>query len=362
MSTPHINGRMEKNIVVSYICSKCNNPVIEIVKVKTEGWINGINNSSEYNLQKNLSEKIEFEINRINRIKNNPVLLEPQVNKVNPMHYGPYTESFISGYDKCCPLCYSYEPWQSNQSTLAFSDLKDENYPIVYKSFEKAEKQAFSFLNDKINERNNKTLSLETIENAKSELNHLIPELSLLNNEINNISEIKELVSLREKKDNLVKEKASIRLFDIKGRKEIIEKINSIQAKINDLDDVVHKKLTKFNNRIKHIEIRILSYKAIAYGYSGAIKKAESYSNLCYYAEPNTIPDEELLAINGTSEKQTSCSIQESVITKDDNIKNEETVNTPEELINDIPVFCRKCGFKLLEDSIYCAKCGTKIK
>ena len=40
--------------------------------------------------------------------------------------------------------------------------------------------------------------------------------------------------------------------------------------------------------------------------------------------------------------------------TKDDNSGNDP--------VPDRPMFCRKCGAKLFEDSLFCNKCGTQIK
>jgi hypothetical protein len=41
-------------------------------------------------------------------------------------------------------------------------------------------------------------------------------------------------------------------------------------------------------------------------------------------------------------------------------VNSQITIDTPPVVKNEIS-FCRKCGTKLLEDSLFCSKCGTKI-
>ncbi len=38
-----------------------------------------------------------------------------------------------------------------------------------------------------------------------------------------------------------------------------------------------------------------------------------------------------------------------------------KTIDKEDNEINDKITFCRKCGFKLIDDSEFCSQCGTKI-
>ncbi len=52
---------------------------------------------------------------------------------------------------------------------------------------------------------------------------------------------------------------------------------------------------------------------------------------------------------------------QESNISQSDTFKFQNTNSNPTNNTNNGICFCRKCGNKIIEDSLFCNKCGTKI-
>ena len=85
---------------------------------------------------------------------------------------------------------------------------------------------------------------------------------------------------------------------------------------------------------------------------------------ICPYGHDSSFVPHGMLLIENKSQDLSSLKevvetdpvCNESFVSADSNIENRDIEDDPSKIL-----FCRYCGFKLLDDSDYCSRCGKKV-
>ena len=344
MSSSKIIAKRRRQVYMSHICSKCGFPTISLVLIESEaskGYM-VMQSKAEKIASDTADEAIENEIKRINNCSKTKKVLEKRVYDNPSLGFDLFCKSCISEFDSPCSYCGNLESWQSetDAASKSINELEDCNFPNVFKDVNEAEQWAHNYILTLIKEIDKKREDSLVIEQAEKEL---IENLKFLQEEKYKLVSIAEY-SVRDNLKKLLDEneclKNELGILDFKRRKSVGFEIKVLRLKLEDINKTIAEKEKVIVSEIKKLEDCALKKQAIAFGCSSDINVIQQKNVFTYLYKANDIPSEILLQLSNSTEKN-----KNNDICSDDKI-----------------VFCRKCGFKLIEDSAFCTKCGEKIK
>ncbi len=163
------------------------------------------------------------------------------------------------------------------------------------------------------------------------------------------IPEKAQLTQLKAQLQDLEKRKDQLGILDLKGKKEVGSAIKVTELKIADMSKIIALKDAPFLEQIQADRQRLLYTQAVAFGCKDVVMSMRNGNAFSYQYAANDIPQELMI---GMSINMAEC------IPED-----EKQEKTPKKHIEQrlAPLFCRKCGYKLLPDSTFCTKCGTRV-
>ena len=250
-----------------------------------------------------------------------------------------------------CPKCFNLEPWQFSNAEKVMDELEVDNFPTVFTDAKEAEEWAIDKVKEHMEIIDIMRTSEKTRKDAAIKVNDSKLKIKSWLDELNSVPERDGLDQLKAELSKAEGLKPQLGVLDFKKKKVLNEKINTLQAQIKNLNDVIHRKTTPLEKRILKLGNELITTQSIAFGYSDKIASKEVGNTVSYYISPNDSPTE----VTSTDNNPQPIAIEASIAPTEDIILPNKFIT------DDKPVFCRKCGFKLLDNSSFCTKCGTKV-
>ena len=354
MGSSRMISTRRQGVFMAHICSVCGFPTISVVQIDAEA--EKTYTFSQSRAEEIASETAENAINEeIRRIESCYNTKQPLVGKrkgsgmIAPGHF--CTSSF-SGFATGCPSCLSVEPWQRTNSKKKMNELVKENFPVVFRDANKAEKWAFDKVREMVAQIAAKREDPIAVEQAINEVKKVKAQILVWAYEMNNLPEQEEYNKVSDELAVAKKQKASLGLFDFKLKKSVSEKIKMLEPIVKRRKEELDKKVEPIARRIVDTGNDLRTTQAIAFGVTDDILSKENGNAFSYFFAPNEIPDDIM--------EEIECYVEQAKNGKQPTFTAKDTTTATQTCSNDA-VFCRKCGFKLLPDSTFCTKCGSVI-
>lgn len=353
MSSSRMIATRNQTVYMTHICSKCGFPLVSIVKITSTA-----EKSYAFSQEKasqiasyTAEQAIEDEIRRIESCRRFRYVLVGNYGEVRMLSPGYFCSASFSGHITKCPFCGNLEPWKSASTNgKTFDQLSDDNFPIVYKDVNEAANWATKKVVELINAVNIQRQDDELRRRAASSVVLIRQNLEKYLGLSASIPEKAQIKQLRDQLNKLEIRKGQIGLFDRKGKKEVDTAITATKLKIGDVSKTIIIKDAPYLEQIQNNQYNLLCTQAVAFGCTNQIKTLRNGNAFCYQYIANDIPDEFFVE---TSED----SVGRIAETKTN--ENVQNLNENQQTVG--PLFCRKCGFKLLPDSVFCTKCGSRV-
>lgn len=348
MGSSRMIATRQRAVFMSHICSKCGFPLISIVQIESESQKTyTLFQEKAGKIASDTAEKaIEDEIRRIESCRKDRTVLVGKLKKGSMISPGYFCDSSFTGHQTRCPYCGNIEPWKTaSPSEKAMEELVDANFPVVFKDSSDAVNWAKDRVMDIVQSINNQRTNADLVSGATSRAVSIRRDLDRYLELSKSIPEKAQLAQL----NDLEKRKEQLGLLDIKGKKEVGSAIKITELKIADISKTIAAKDTPFLDQIQANRQRLLYAQAVAFGCSDTVISLRYENAFSYQYVANDIP-EELMA-------ETSTDIDERI--SEGKMREEVSGTHIEE--SSVPLFCRKCGYRLLQDSVFCTKCGTRV-
>ena len=352
MGSSRMIATRKRPVFMSHICSKCGFPLISVVQIESEAQKTyTFSREKASQVASDTAENaIEDEIHRIESCRRDKVVLVGKLKKGSMLSPGYFCDASFSGHQTRCPYCGNLEPWKgSSPSGKTMDQLEDANFPVVFKDANEAENWAKNKVNDLIQAINNQRQNADVVRNSISSVLSIRRNLEKYLELSESISEKDQLTQLKNQLKNLEKRKGQLGILDLKGRKNVSLAIKITELKIADLSKIVATKDAPYLDQIQANRQNLLYAQAIAFGCTDTIMAIRNGNAFSYQYVANDIPKECPTEINKDVAK---CIVEPEICEKTQKISAEQISS---------PLFCRKCGYKLLPDSAFCTKCGARV-
>lgn len=359
MASSRMIATRKQQVFMAHICSNCGFPVITVVQIqsKAEKSYTFSQSKAAQIASETADNAIEHEIHRIESCGHTKSPLMEKEKKPIMISPGYFCESSISGFASHCPNCSNIEPWKSATPALSkinMDALTEENFPVVFKDANEAEKWARDYILGMIADIENKRKDPLLVRQAEISALQSIKTIQSLEKQLADIPERKEKELLSSQLQEYKAYQNQLGLLDVKGKKEANAQIKVLELKLADISKAIADKADPLQTVIKQEQSELLPVQAIAFGCTGAVTTQRSGYTMSYHYEPNPISEQLSAEDPEAAEEKTE-------------INHVDTARPlPEEnndaFSQDEIIFCRRCGFKLLPGSIYCTQCGVKVK
>lgn len=288
----------ERKVFVGHVCSKCGFPVVSVVTMKIEAQQSymAFREKAEKKVQEAAEMAVEDEIQFIGT----SAKVEPLTGKERSIG-GGYGESYckmsFKGHDSKCPYCSNIERWQikggkGKDYLKDISNLKEENFPSVFKTIEEvdiwAESQISKIVN-KINEQRNRETNLsQHVSNAIESYRNVLT----WRKELGAIPESEYIKNLGTQIETLKSRKSSLGVFNFSEKKEINEQIKTIETNLNNITKVFDEKVSSLKKKLSEEEYKLLYAQAYAFGCSERIRVMNQGDTFVYLFEPYPMPEQ----------------------------------------------------------------------
>lgn len=352
MASSRMIATRKRSVFMSHICSKCGFPLISVVQIESEAQktYTFLQEKASQIASETAENAIEDEIHRIESCRRDRVVLVGKLKKGSMISPGYFCDASFSGHQTRCPYCGNLEPWKgSSPNGKTINQLADDHFPVVFKDANDAENWAKGRVNDLIQTINNQRQNADAVRNSISSVLSIRRNLENYLELSASIPEKDQLTQLKNQLKNLQKRKNQLGILDLKGKKEVGLAIKMTELKIADLSQIVVTKDAPYLDQILANRQNLLYAQAVAFGCTDTITVIQNGNAFSYQYTANDIPEEFLTRANEDAAER----IAEPEMC-------EETQKTNVEQAP-IPLFCRKCGYKLLPDSAFCTKCGARV-
>lgn len=340
MAQSYVEINHSNPVFVGHVCSKCGNPVVTCLFIKTHAvqYYSFFKEEACEKAQQSSKHAIDYEISRISSCKKNNDCLSTDRNSVSGMHYGSYCESKILGVSTPCPSCKHIESWQSPNG----ESNVDENYPTVFTNENDAVEWAQKLISQIKQNIDSETKACKNLEQTKKEIYSLLVEIKKTRSYLQNLPEAKEKNNLIHEKSLAIEQRNALGILEFGKKRLLNNRIKYLIREIKKLEETIQQKEEQPLKTIAENEIRCNRLQCIVFGYSDKILTKTNNYSCVYTIEP----------ISPTAETNAS-------------IDTYDTLPLSNECIEDVSseiIFCCKCGYKLIPNSIFCSACGYKIR
>ena len=353
MSSSRVIITARRSVFMSHICSRCGFPVVSVVQIQAEAQktYDFFREKAERIATETANKAIEEEIFRIEGWWQEKKVLVGRLDKSSMISPGHFCTSSFTGHQTRCPNCWNLEPWKGQcVGQKKIDEIDDSCFPIVFRDAEKAEKWAIEYVSTMVDDINGLRTSASNIESniiTAVEYHH---KLEKLQKQMEAIPERNYLAQQKQLLGSLQTQKEKLGILDLKKKKEINTNIKVVELKISDLNKVVSEKSAPIALEIESVKRTLIYAQAVAFGCNQTITTIKNGNAFVYKYKPFDIPSHliESFKVNQPEAMQA---------TESDN----HYVSGEPCAASDAPIFCRKCGYKLLPGSAFCSKCGTKV-
>lgn len=340
---------------MAHVCSECGFPMITVVQIEAEAekTYTFSQSKAEQIASETADNAIQEEIRRIESCYSTKLPIVGKRKGSRMISPGHFCTSSFSGYVSQCPRCLNIEPWKSTTSKKKMDELHKEHFPMVFTDLGKAENWACDIIRKMAKEIEEKRRDNYAVKEAIGKVIDSKIKINQWVTELHSVPETVERDRLKTELTNAEKLKSQLGIFDFKNKKVVGVKVNILKLQIKELNDVIEKKETLIAERIIKLENELLFTQSVAFGCSDDILSKQDGNTFSYFLSPNDIPD-------NVMEKIENADASNSEIILAPQVEKESDVSPFSDI--EKPVFCRKCGYKLLADSTFCTKCGEKVE
>ncbi len=352
MASSRMIATRKRPVFMSHICSKCGFPMISVLQIESEAQKTyTFSQERASQIASDTAENaIEDEIRRIESCRRDRVVLVGKLKKGSMISPGYFCNASFSGHQTRCPYCGNLEPWKgASLNGKTIDQLADDNFPVVFKDANDAENWATSRVNDLIEAINNQRQNAAAVRNSISSVLSIRRNLEKYLELSASIPEKDQLTQLKNQLTNLEMRKGQLGILDLKGKKEIGSAIKITELKIADISKVIAMKDAPYLEKIQANRYNLLCTQAVAFGCTNQIVPIRNGNAFSYQYVANDIPEEFLIGANEDAAER---------IAEPEMCEKTQEANVAQ---TSTPLFCRKCGYKLLPDSVFCTKCGSRV-
>lgn len=376
MSSPKLNLNSEFLVHLFHVCSGCGFPVVSTAKILVSAQKATTLNTPEgarQILKKTTATAVQSAIDMINRCRKDRVALDPGVFGMHSMGLSHYYNSRFYGYETPCPYCLNIEPWQRvSGAKHLLSELDEVNFPYVTRHLDKAEKWACDYVAELIDEIDElrSELDAEDIRKAETEAAQTAASIRDLVQIYSSLPERIRVKELETRFKELTKEKKLLGALELAKKAELSKSIKATQRALRVEKETLSESELPIKNQLRYEREKLLKAQATAFGCTDQIETVIALNSICYHYTPNEPGSE--------SSEDTDYELELDLEDETEFVQDDETDRVQEddaelmqedELENEVktetgeptPSFCRKCGNKLPDDSVYCPYCGSKI-
>ena len=346
MSSSRVIVSKQEPVYLAHICSCCDSPILSVVLIyaKAEKVYSFSQKKAQEAASDDAGLAIIRQIRRIEDCKRDHRPLTAALMKDSS--YGRYCESSISGFDAPCPICGAYEPWKNMRlEKLPMSQLKEENFPRVIRQQNDAHAWVQKVMEERIEQIKQAQPTAETVLNAKKEAVILNEEILRLEEQRGRIPELAQMRLLQQENAALAGQAKKIGLLDLKRKRENKERLKICALRMRDVKALLAKKQVQLTEQIIPKMLRLQEVQVTAYGCTGGIRSKTCGNTVAYQVEPNPICPQDIITYRSANAVPEHAEGVRTLVA-DDAAR---------------PMFCRKCGARLLQDSTFCRRCGTEV-
>jgi len=357
MSNPVMVSTIMRGLCLAHICSSCHFPAITIVTLKAEARKRYVFSASEAKSVTNSAANaaVNIVIRRINNLSNTKNVLEwfseESAGAADSCHVHIFSEGSFNAY-AICPHCGRIEPWlnptlDKDIANKETKKLSSECFPTVFTDGEAATKWAEQIVRTKIAEIELQREDPKMVEQAATLFYKAKENIDLLNKRIRSIPGYLELETKRKQIQDLQTQKEKAGTFRFKEKKEIKQALEKLTHEEYALSYEVNKSKYPLDEELQKENVSLDQNQLIAFGCNPEIMIKKLFSSFTYYYVPNDPPFQ-----------------PQPFAKKDDDPSANDLSTTDSERSVNIrkPVFCHKCGQRLLANSSFCSFCGAKLE
>lgn len=255
-----------------------------------------------------------------------------------------------------CPNCFNIEPWMNSRledkvALSLASTLADESFPTVYLEGKDAENWARKIVSQKMARIEEEREDESVVEHAKTEYYHAKHAVDDLNHRIQSIPGFKELESIKKQIEDLQAQQKETGAFKFKAKKEIKDALAKLSADESDLSQKVNIYKNPLDSELYKQQDILEKNQMLAFGCKPDITVKSFFTTFCYRYVPNDPPRESFVEETAYEASTFSASTNPTSGSSDSGTSNQRK-----------PIFCHKCGSKLLSNSAFCSFCGAKLE
>lgn len=267
-------------------------------------------------------------------------------------------------------MCGNYEPWKSEAyADKKTSTLGEAYFPEVFAEKYKAENSARAKAAEEI-----ELLSDPTDEERRTSeecIIKLLRQIRELRARRDNLPEQQQIRELDRVKNELASKSSKVGILDFKRKRQHSAQLYNVISEQAVCYDMLQKKQLQIDRQIMRLQAETIIEAALAYDCTGNVCCVQSENVTTYYIETGEIPervlriaesDTETMQISETFASQLDEGLEaakQQLQAKAEQSHAGENTATVTETTS--PLFCRKCGFKLIAESAFCSRCGSKI-
>lgn len=346
----------KRKVFMAHICSKCGFPVISVVQLEAKAQKTyAFSQSKAMQIAGSTAENaINKEICRIESCWQTKELLIGKLEESSMISPGYFCESSFSGHQTRCPFCLNIEPWKSSSATVPMRALKYEHFPTVFMDAAKAEQWASDYVKSMLNSFSEKATNLAVLEKVKKDAVETHFKFRELLQIMDNLPERSQVEQMKAQLLELRQRKKQLGLLDFKKKSVVTNHINEIELRLEDSKKMLAQKESPLTDQISRIKKRLMVVQAIAFGYKDKVVSSQLNNAFVYLFVPNNIPQAAIdkYGLPGVTDASTVSPSSSPINPEPAEVKSE----------TGMAVYCRKCGCKLLPESLFCSKCGTKVE
>lgn len=352
MSNLRMITTVKRTVFMAHLCSNCGFPMITAVTIESEAVKaeTAFGPNAREVANETAEEAVCNEVMRIKSCYKTKEVIVKDYEEKN-ISYGHYYTVCSRGVDSKCPICSNIEPWKSVTSKKKIDELNKKNFPVVFKTPERAENWAYKEVNSIVTDIAKKREDSVAVKKEIENVIELEARIKYLYDRLDSITEIAEYKQLKEKLSSAEKIRPQLGIFDVKNKRIVNKRIKTLKTKIEDLNKILEIKKNPIEEKISVIESKLLASQLIAFGCSDKVLNKNKADVFSYFPCPNDIPMEIANEIKHFNQKSSQNDLKDIT-----GCEKCQMIAAKKQ-----PLFCRKCGYKLLDGSKFCTKCGAKV-
>lgn len=193
----------------------------------------------------------------------------------------------VMGDDSICPICGHREAWQQQNAHLErLNQLKEENFPKLYHTFELAQLMGKLMLQDKMEYIDQTRRAPGTVENAQKEYQKKMSRKKEVENHLHNGLNYSALDSANAELKALQEQLSRLKVFDMKAKNSLKQQIEALEHKIAEITDKLNFEMNNLKQDLHGLNFELADLSLMIHGMDGKCETVVSVSSIGYKLVP----------------------------------------------------------------------------